>query len=100
MVVPIQQYNEQIRNPQMEGVLTRTSGACYHPKPFLNKTGGAIPYGLGLVWNNTTKKIELPSVTGQEFVGIAYRADIYEEKEKDYGGGIVLKGYPVDQLVN
>lgn len=92
----IAEYVEQIRKQPLEGVLTESNQDWFFKDNFLNTAGAIVPYGLAIVYDNGNGDYRLPSATGQKFAGITFRADIYEEAERDYGSGIILAGYPAD----
>ena len=93
----IEEYIEQTRKAPLEGVLTRKMSSCYKDDA-LNLSGQVLPYGLAVVWDDPLGGIALPRETGQRFKGIIFRSDIYEEEEREYGGGIILPGYPAGQV--
>lgn len=59
----------------------------------LNETGLVLPYGRALVYDtSTTGFYNLPSVTGQKFMGVIERTVIYENETDSQG----FFGFPVD----
>lgn len=80
--MPITNYGDLARG--YEGQVARAED--YVARTGYNSTNAVIPFGRAVVRgtgsNGTDTAISLPSATGQQFMGIALKTDVYEKNER------------------